>query len=255
MNNFLVKISYIGKNYCGWQVQKNGVSVSSTVQSAVETLLRKKTLITGCGRTDAGVNAYNYCFNFHTEESIDTHKFLIGLNAILPDDISANEIIPVSEDFHARYSAVGKSYIYTIWNKETKNPFLKDMAYHCKYKLNIPDMKKAAACFLGKHDFYAYMASGSKVTDTVREIYKLDIKENNGRIDIVIYGNGFLYKMVRNIAGTLLYVGLGKMKAEDIPKIILEKDHIKTGLTLPPYGLYFNEIYYSEEALKKAMEV
>ncbi len=255
MNNFLVKISYIGKNYCGWQVQKNGISVSSTVQAAVETLLRQKTLITGCGRTDAGVNAYNYCFNFHTDSKIDPSKFLIGLNALLPDDISANEILPVEKDFHSRYSAVGKSYIYRIWNKETKNPFLKDMSYHCKHKLNIAAMKNAAAHFLGAHDFKAYMASGSKVTDTVREIYKLDILENNGEVDIIIYGSGFLYKMVRNIAGTLILVGLGKMAESEIPNIIEGKDHEKTGLTLPPYGLYFNEIYYDSESLRKATEV
>ena len=250
-----MKISYIGKNYCGWQVQKNGVSVSKTVQNAVETLLREKTPVTGCGRTDAGVNAYNYCFNFHTEVPFEPRKFLIGLNAVLPGDISANEIIPVKEDFHARYSALGKSYIYTIWNKETKNPFLKDMAYHCKHKLNVEKMRSAASHFFGVHDFKAYMASGSTVTDTVREIYKLCIKEENGRIDIIICGSGFLYKMVRNIAGSLLTVGLGKIEPSEIPGIIEGKDHLKTGLTLPPYGLYFNEIYYSEEDLRKAVEV
>ncbi len=255
MNNFLVKISYIGRNYCGWQVQKNGVSVSSAVQGAVETLLREKTLITGCGRTDAGVNAYNYCFNFHTSKQIDTYKFLIGLNALLPKDISANEILPVDGDFHARYSALGKSYIYKIWNKEVKNPFLTDMAYHCKAKLDVLKMKEAAKHFLGKHDFSAYMAAGSKVEDTVREIYKLDITEKNGEINIIIFGNGFLYKMVRNIAGSLLLVGQGKLFAQDIPRIINSKDHSATGLTLPAYGLYFNEIYYSRKALEEALEV
>lgn len=254
MNNFLVKISYIGRNYCGWQVQKNGMSICTAVQMAVETVLRHKTLITGCGRTDAGVNAYNYCFNFHTECDIIPFKFLSGLNALLPEDISANEVIPVEEDFHSRYSALGKSYIYKIWNSPNKNPFLNNMAYHCKTGLDIKAMKRAAEYFLGVHDFKAYMAAGSNVEDTVREIYKLDIEENDKLVEIKVYGNGFLYKMVRNIAGTLVLAGQKKIMPQTVKEIIDKMDHSNAAFTLPAYGLYFNEIYYSQEALDNAIK-
>jgi len=254
MMNYLVKISYIGKNYCGWQVQKNGLSVCSAIQKAVETVLRSKTDIVGCGRTDASVNAYGYCFNFKTDEKLNESKFLVSLNALLPEDISAVDIREVPDDFHARYSAKGKSYIYKIWNKPHINPFLFGLCYSYPKPLNVENMKKAAEYLLGEHDFYPFMATGSNVTDTVRIIYKFDIKEDDGLISVKVIGNGFLYKMVRSLVGFLFTVGKGDVAPEYALEILEGKDRSKIGFTMPPEGLYFNEIYYSEAELNNALK-
>ena len=250
--NYLVTVSFLGKEYCGWQVQKNGVSVCSVIQSAVETLIREKTDIIGCGRTDAGVNAYNYRFNFHTEKKLDG-TFLKGLNALLPDDISALSLKTVNEDFHARYSACGKSYIYKIWNKPYKNVFFKDRCYSYSKELDIDKMITASKYLIGKHDFKAFAASGGSVSDTVREIYDIRITKNGGMIDFCVIGSGFLYKMVRSIVGVLFCVGKGVIAPEAVEDILLSGDRSRIGFTMPSEGLYFNRIYYTENELAKEM--
>lgn len=254
MINYLVKISYIGKNYCGWQVQKNGTSVCAVVQKAVETAIRHKTDIVGCGRTDACVNAYGYCFNFKTDEKLNESKFLISLNALLPEDISAISVKEVPEDFHARYNAKGKSYIYKIWNKPYINPFLFGLCYNYSKPLDVEKMRKASEYLVGKQDFYPFMAAGSTVSDTVRTIYKFDITEDNGLITVKVIGSGFLYKMVRSLVGFLFTVGKGDVIPEYAPEILESKDRSKIGFTMPPEGLYFNEIYYSDAELERAVK-
>ncbi len=250
--NYLVTISFLGKEYCGWQVQKNGVSVCSVIQRCVETVIREKTDIIGCGRTDAGVNAYNYRFNFHASQKLDS-GFAVSLNALLPDDISVIGVKEVNEDFHARYSALGKSYVYKIWNKPYKNVFLKDRCYSYSRPLDIEKMKRAAKYLCGKHDFKAFAASGGSVTDTVREIYGIRISVNSGIIEFKLIGNGFLYKMVRSVVGLLFCVGKGVISPEDVPDILESGDRSRIGFTMPANGLYFNKIYYSENELAKEM--
>lgn len=250
--NYLVTLSYLGKEYCGWQVQKNGVSVCAAVQKAVETVIREKTDIVGCGRTDAGVNAYDYCFNFHASKPL-SDKFILSVNALLPDDICVKSIKEVGEDFHARYSALGKSYIYKVWNMPYKNVFQKDRCYQVTKPLDIDAMKKAASFLCGRHDFKAFMASGSSVTDTVREIYGIKITENDGMINFTLLGNGFLYKMVRSIVGMLVCVGKGVIPPEETADILESGDRSRIGFTCPAEGLYFNKVYYSKEDMDKEM--
>ena len=251
----LLTIAYDGTDYCGFQVQPNAVSVEGLLNEALSKIAGHPLTILGASRTDAGVHAEGQRASFFLEGRIPTDHICNAVNGLLPNDIVVVAAEEVPMDFHCRHDAVGKHYRYTIRNTALPSPFDRNYAYHFPGKLDTDRMKEAIPLFLGEHDFRAFTAANSGRTDFVRRLDLITANTSNDCIYLDFWGGGFLYKMVRNIAGTLLYVGLGKMKAEDIPKIILEKDHVKTGLTLPPYGLYFNEIYYSEEALKKAMEV
>ena len=236
---------YDGTFYHGFQRQKNGVTVQECLENAIKELTGEEITVYGCGRTDAGVHAVNYTANFHSCTKIPAEKLPLALNAYLPPDIRIFEASDAARDFHARFSAVGKTYIYRIVTGSVYNVFLKNYSWFYPGTLNIDEMRKAAVYFVGKHDFKAFMAAGSPRKTTVRTVTELELfKKGENEIEIEISADGFLYNMVRIIAGTLLYVGCGKLKEDEIPCIIASGDRTRAGVTAPPEGLALREVHY-----------
>ncbi len=245
MKNYKLIIQYDGTDYHGWQSQENAITIQDVLSKALSRLLNcEKPDVVGCGRTDSGVHAKKYVCNFKGETSIPMDKFPLALNTFLPDDIICIHSEEVSNDFNSRYMAKKKTYSYYINNSKFPDAFLKRYSWHYKYDLDLDKMKKAAEAFLGTHDFIGFAASGFTVKTTVRTIYSLEINKKDDLISIDITGDGFLYNMVRIIAGTLVFVGSGKIKAEDVPEILESKDRKKAGITAPAQGLFLSEVYY-----------
>ena len=250
MSRIKLTISYLGDNYCGWQVQKNKPTVQSAVQDALEGLYGIRPDVIGCSRTDSGVHANNYvcCFDIENErDNIPCQRLPAALAGVLPYDISAKNAEPVSNDFHPRYSCLGKEYKYLILNSEIPNPFLHNRAWLCKKILDIDAMNEAARHIIGKRDFSAFMASGSKITDTVRDVKALEITKENDLITLSVTADGFLYNMVRIITGTLVEVGKGAIKPDMLSDIIGSENRSNAGITAPAFGLYLNRIFYRKE--------
>ena len=247
MKRLLVKLKYNGANYVGWQVQNNGMSIQKTVQDAIEKVYGKRVDVTGCSRTDSGVHANGYCFSFIPPKEVDPFRVPLSLNSALPEDISAVGCEVVADDFHPRYDAVAKEYVYKIYDGRFRDPFLDGFALHYIGKLDVEKMNEAASFIVGKHDFKSFMANGSKIEDTVRTIFYCTVQRQNECIAVRICGDGFLYKMVRIIVGTLIAVSEGKIKPEGIKDIILSKDRSLSGRTAKPEGLYLNRVYYNLE--------
>ncbi len=244
MKNIKLIIQYDGTAYHGWQTQKNAVSVQETVEKALKKLLQEDVRVTGCGRTDTGVHAKRYVCNFFSNSTIPEEKFPDAVNSYLPPDIVCLEAEEADKDFDSRYSAKKKTYSYYINNSKFPNAFLKNYTWHFKYKLDTDKMKEAAKAFLGTHDFIGFAASGFTVKTTVRTVYSLDIEKQGDIIAIHITGDGFLYNMVRIIAGTLAFVGTGKIDAKDMRDIIDSKERKRAGITAPGEGLFLSEVYY-----------
>ncbi len=245
MKNIKLTISYDGTAYHGWQGQENAITVQETLEKALGKLFKTSPpSVTGCGRTDTGVHAKRYVCNFFSDTSIPMEKLPAALNTKLPCDIICLSAEEAAEDFDARRSAIRKTYSYYIKNSQFPDAFTRNYTWHFKYSLDIEKMKKAAKAFLGTHDFYGFAASGFTVKTTVRTIYSIDIEQNGDILAIHITGNGFLYNMVRIIAGTLAFVGTGKIPAESMEEIISSKDRKRAGITAPPTGLFLSEVYY-----------
>jgi tRNA pseudouridine38-40 synthase len=186
-----------------------------------------------------------YCCNIRTESAIECQKLVGALNAILPRDIAALNCREVDYDFHARYDCKGKEYVYLIYNGKHRNPFYENKAMFYPYEIDAEMLNNEARSFIGTHDFSAFCSVGSSVEDKTREIYDCKVTRNDDIVEIRVSGNGFLYNMVRIMAGTLLYVCCGKIKPDEIPHIIMSKDRTKAGITAPPDGLYLNKVYFS----------
>ncbi|NSW91220.1 MAG: tRNA pseudouridine(38-40) synthase TruA [Firmicutes bacterium] len=246
MRNIKLTIEYDGTNYNGWQSQINGFAIQDKIEDAIYKLTNEKVKLIGAGRTDSGVHAYGQVANFYTSSSIPADKFSFALNTILPDDIVVRKSEEVDEDFHARFSAKGKRYRYLIYNSTHPSALLRNKSWHVFYNLNIELMKEASLYLIGTHNFRSFMAKdkGSQVKSTVRTIWETSLIRRNDIIQIEIAGNGFLYNMVRIIAGTLVDVGIGKIEAKYINDIIKGCDRKLAGRTAPPQGLYLMEVYY-----------
>ena len=196
------------------------------------------------GRTDAGVHSFGQTANFKTNSTLDIEKFPIAINSKIKKSIVVKSAEEVEERFHSRYSVKSKKYRYVINNSKYGTAIYREFEFCIPQKLDVEQMKKAAKYFEGEHDFKGFKASGTSSKSSVRTIYKAEVIQDGERINIELTGNGFLYNMVRIIAGTLVDVGLGKIKAEDIPEIIESKDRKRGGKTLPPQGLYLVEVTY-----------
>lgn len=243
---YKIKISYDGTQYGGWQVQTNTLSIQSLVQKALETALRTPVDLTGSSRTDAGVHALGQVAHFSCTPC-DTKRLLASLNGILPKDIRILSIDPVEDDFHARYSATSKVYHYHIDTSLWPSPFTRLYSMHVPFNLNIGAMKQAAHCLLGTHNFSAFACeahSGSAARDPVRTLKRLDIIQENKTIRMEFEADGFLYKMVRTLVGTLLDVGTAKKSPTDIPLILGSQDRRQAGPSAPPHGLFLVDIRY-----------
>lgn len=245
MRNILIQIAYDGTNYCGWQMQKNAVSVQEKIEDAIEKVCKEYSFVEGCGRTDAKVHALCYSASFKTKSTIPCDRLPFALNTALPEDVRVLKAFDVKDDFHARFSAVKKTYRYEISTRPIPDPFLRNYAWHYPYPLDFELMKKEAQKFVGTHDFLGFMASGGQVKTTVRTIYSFEIFREGEKIIFEVTGNGFLYNMVRIMTGTLVYIGGGKIK-EDLTDIINSKDRNRAGITAPPHGLYMKKVYYEE---------
>lgn len=244
MKNIKLILEYDGTKYSGWQKQKNSATVQETIEKAIEAITKEAVELIGCSRTDSGVHAKGYTANFFTDSKIPVERFYIAINAKLPQDIVILSSEEVNEDFHARFNCVGKTYCYSILNRATYPAMYRNYVTHVPKKLSVDEMKKASKSFIGTHDFNAFRNLGTEVASTVRTIQKIEIEKNENIINILVTGDGFLYNMVRIIAGTLIEVGLGQKKAEQIKEILESKDRNKAGKTAPARGLSLDNVYY-----------
>lgn len=244
MKRVVLKISYLGTAYHGWQVQPNGITIQEEMQNALEKMYKKRLDLTGCSRTDSGVHANEFFCHFDTDLEINEKGIVLGLNAYLPQDIAVLDAKYVDSDFHARYSAKGKNYIYRIYNGELKNPFNSDRAWHISRPLDIEKMNVFCKGICGTHDFYGFSSSGRSVTDTVRTIKDCQVYREGDEVILTVTADGFLYNMVRIITGTAVAVSDGLINPEETEAILESKDRNKAGMTAPPHGLYLNQVFY-----------
>ena len=244
MRNIKLTIEYDGTNYLGWQKQKMGTTIQGTLEEAIRALTNEDIEVIGSSRTDAGVHAKGFVANFKTNTKIPANKYREAINNKLPNDIVILESEEVEEEFHARYNARGKTYSYSILNREVPSAISRSYLYHVKRKLDVDAMKEACKYFIGTYDFAAFKTSGSSVKTTVRTISELYIEEEDSIIRIYVTGDGFLYNMVRIIVGTLIMVGFNKIKANEIKNIIADKKREKAGICVPGTGLVLEKVYY-----------
>ena len=237
-------VSYDGTNYCGWQRQKNGVTVQQILEEAILKLTGEKVTVTGSGRTDSGVHAKAQVAHFDTAATVPAEKFYLALNTLLPDDIKIISSEAAGEGFHARFSAKKKTYSYAFYFSDVVLP-LKDR-YACRIEgaLDLASMTRAASALCGEHDFAAFRGVGSAVKDTVRTVYDVTFKKTDGGISVYVCGNGFLYNMVRVIAGALIAVGMGDVSVEDVKTALASGKRHKAFKTMPAKGLTLESVEY-----------
>ena len=263
MRKLLIKAAYNGKNYCGFQSQKNGVTVQGKLTEAAKIAFKTQCLVTGCSRTDSGVHAKGFCAtvipaSLESAQSegqnddwtcVPPDKICEVLNNYLPHDIAVIDAAFVGTDFHPRYDAESKEYSYVISDRGVRDPFRDGLVTRVLYKISddaVHLMNIAAESFCGTHDFRAFMAAGSKIETTVRTVHRAEVKRIGDDIVFEVSADGFLYNMVRIMTGTLLAVAQGKIAANDIVKIIQSQDRRNAGVTVPPDGLYLNKVEYTK---------
>lgn len=249
MRRIKLVVAYDGTNYCGWQVQPNGISIQKTLQNAIEDLVGGKICLTGASRTDAGVHALGQVAVFDTAKAIPQERFAMAINQRLPKDIVVQSSCEVPQDFHPRYTSLQKTYVYRILNSRMPLPCERLYSWFVPKPLNIQAMQKAAACFVGKHDFLSFRSQRTDVEDTVRTIYSMDVsavqrESAGGILEIRVTGDGFLYNMVRIMTGMLVKIGHGQKSEEDILKAFENPQPRAAAPTAPAHGLTLMEIRY-----------
>lgn len=238
-------ISYNGNIYSGLQVQKDKVTIQGILEDTLSKVLREEVSVVASGRTDAGVSAIEQVCHIDINNLVDERRLIGYTNSLLPSDIRVIDIIRVDETFHARFSSKRKTYEYLFYLGQGNIPVYDNIATYIGYNVDINAMISACKYFIGEHDFSAFCASNTDVKDKVRTIFDMSITPINDRLyKLSITGNGFLYNMVRIIMGTLVGVGLNKIRLEDIPNIISSKDRGKSGKTMPSKGLYLKKVDY-----------
>ena len=245
MRNIKLTIEYDGKDFNGWQKQPNKLNIQGSIESAIEQITGEKVELYASGRTDAGVHALGQIANFKTNSTLPIEKFPIAINSKLKKSIRILKAEEVGEKFHSRLTCKRKTYRYIINNSAMGSAIYRNLETHIPQKLDIKKMQEAVKFFEGEHDFKAFKASGTSSKSSVRTIFKAEVLDaGQDRIYIELTGSGFLYNMVRIIAGTLVDVGLGKIEPKEIPSIILEGKRDRAGKTLPPNGLYLLKVEY-----------
>jgi len=244
MRNILLTITYEGSAYHGWQVQENALTVQQALQDALESLFGSRPAVTGCSRTDTGVHASMFCCNFRANSSLECERIMAALNHFLPEDIAVNGCREVPWGFHARYDCLGKRYKYLIWNGPVRNPFYINRAFHYRYPLDENMLDEAARQFIGTFDFSAFCASGSSTLSKTRTISHAEVRRKGDIVEFTVEGDGFLYNMVRIMAGTLIYIAEGRIDKSGIGDIIKSGDRSRAGFTAPAEGLYLDEVSY-----------
>ncbi|MCQ2406506.1 MAG: tRNA pseudouridine(38-40) synthase TruA [Oscillospiraceae bacterium] len=246
MRNIALKLRYEGTAYHGWQVQKTEITVCETVQRALSEVCGHEVKVTGCGRTDAGVHALNYCANFRTDCRIPADRIPYAVNTRLPKDIAVLEAMDAPDDFNSIGSCIKKEYIYKIHNSDIRDPFLQNRVCFYPSHLDMDMMKRAGRAFEGTHDFAAVRSLGTETKTTVRTVYHCIAEKTDDIITVSVCADGFLYNMARAIVGTMVYASYGKLLPEDIPGLLEKGDRRLTGPTMPPQGLYLNRVWYPE---------
>lgn len=246
MRNIRLTIEYDGKEFNGWQKQPNKLNIQGNLEKVISDLTKEEIEIIGSGRTDAGVHALGQVANFKTNSNIPIEKFAIAINSRIKQSIRVKKAEEVDERFHSRYNCKRKTYRYIINTSETGSAIYRNLEYNIKMQLAVKKMQEAVKFFIGEHDFSAFKSSGTSSKSSVRTIYNAKVEQDGERIIIELTGNGFLYNMVRIISGTLVEVGLNKIKPEDITKIIESKNRQNAGKTLPPCGLYLVSVEYEK---------
>lgn len=244
MRNIAATLAFDGTAYHGWQVQANAVTIQRVFQDAVESVLGSRPDVTGCSRTDAGVHAAGYVCQFGVTAGIPCRGLLLALNRVLPRDIAVRECREMPAGFHARYSAVGKEYAYRLLPGPARSPFWDRYSLHFPRPLDVPAMERAARYFSGTHDFSSFCAAGGSVEDHVRTVARCAVGPEDGLLVLRVRADGFLYHMVRILAGTLLRVGRGDLPPERIPAVIDARDRSAAGPTAPARGLCLERVFY-----------
>jgi len=245
--NIAARLMFDGARYHGWQVQKSLQTVAGTLQEALSRLCGHPVTAHGCGRTDAGVHAERYCFNFRTSSTIPPDRLPLAVNSLLPPDIAVQSAIYVPDGFDSNLSCVKKEYTYRVYNSRIRDPFYSGRAYFYPQRLDIASMTCAARHFVGTRDFAAVRSVGTETKTTIRTVYWYEIEEKGCIVEFRACANGFLYNMARAMAGTLIYVSEGKILPDDLPSLLERGDRRHTGPTAPPDGLYMTRIWYEGE--------
>ncbi len=244
LQKYKIFLSYEGTRYNGWQVQPNGVTVQGLLQQALHKITQEKVVVVGSGRTDSGVHAVEQVAHFTTRAVKTESQLLFSLNGLLPHDIRVLSVEKADPSFHARFSAKRKIYIYHIHLHPVLSPFQYPYLLHLRRPLDTALVEKAAKYFLGTHDFCTFANKNPAVTATHKTLYRLDVIKKEGGLSLEFEGNGFLYKMVRNIVGTLLEVGLNKRPLASIPLLLQGKDRRLAGKAAPAKGLFLKQVVY-----------
>lgn len=247
MRRIKLTISYDGTRYAGWQRQENAPSVQQKLEEALFSLTGERAAIIGASRTDAGVHALGQAAHFDTDSRVPPEKFSFALNTKLPEDIRVMDSREASHAFHARYGAIGKTYRYQIENAPHATATERLYRAHVAKPLDVALMRRAAMDALGEHDFAAFAAAGSKAKTTVRDIREIALEKQDERIDLTVSGRSFLYNMVRILAGTLIYVGMGKLPPDAIARALETKNRLDLGVTAPAKGLTLVRVDYERD--------
>lgn len=242
MRNIVLKIMYDGTEYSGWQTQPNALTIQEVIEKGAKIIVRHDIELNASGRTDAGVHAIGQVANFKTDSQLGLPRLQNAINSQIPKNIRIIDIAEVDEEFHSRFSAIGKTYIYRIENADVASPFEINRSNFVRRPLNFEKMQQESKKIIGTHDFTSFKSQGSNITDCIRRIDNLTLKKENNIITMEISGNGFLYNMVRIIAGTLIEIGLGR--DFDFEKIIKAKDRQAAGPTAAAHGLFLKEVKY-----------
>lgn len=241
---FAIGLEYDGANYSGWQIQRNAASVQDSLNRAVSAVAGGPVECVGAGRTDAGVHASGQVAHFMASARRDLRSWLLGINSNLPEDINARWVVPVSAEFHARYSALARTYRYVILNRPVRSSLHRHRAWWVRQPLDMVTMAAAAQHLLGEHDFSAFRAAACQSSSPVREIQRIDIKQRGDRIIIECEANAFLHHMVRNMVGSLVRVGSGEETADWVGRLLRQRDRRLAGMTAPAWGLYLIAVRY-----------
>ena len=238
-------VEYDGTNYAGWQRQANAVAVQQVLEEKLEKLTGEAIVVHGASRTDAGVHALGQSVHFDTKSRIPGDKFSFALNTLLPPDIRVSASEDAPEGFHARFSTLGKRYRYLFYDAPHAGALNRNTHAHSIYPLRDALMREEAKCLIGTHDFCAFAASGSVVRDTVRTIGRADVDRDGHDVRLIVEGSGFLYNMVRIIAGTLRDIGSGKLAPGALERAIETGDRLDLGVTAPAHGLTLMQVFYT----------
>ena len=245
MRNIRLVIEYDGTAYCGWQRQQNGLSIQQVIEESIGRMTGEESRIIGSGRTDAGVHALGQVAHFHTASRLGERNFLMGINSLLPADITVREVREVEPSFHARFDVKSKVYVYRICNRPVRPALERQYAWFVWAPLDLEKIEGALDLFRGTHDFSSFCSTHTDRTDHIRTILDIGVqKDDNGMIQFSLEADGFLRYMVRTIVGALVDVGRGKCTREEMAGILAAEDRKKAGLTAPPQGLFLKEVKY-----------